>query len=163
MADATFQTEALESFRCVVRKVNSDIMECTCNVQFNAILLNLGHYLKRSFIFCCSLWNDRDGRNYTYDQRIQEIRFGGRAGPQHRDEGCESRNSEQPACKTDGRDLFAGPTGERERARIAEFTSICTYFICCYFMGQPWLPLPVRSLIELTQPTQSTPSQPMPT
>ena len=56
--------------------------------------------------------------------------------------------SSLPARQT-GEICMRGPQ-VRERARIAEFTSICTYFICCYFMGQPWLPLPVRSLIELT-------------
>ena len=53
------------------------------------------------------------------------------------------------AARQTGEICLRGPQ-VRERARIADINFFYTYFMCCYFLGQPWLPLPVRSLIELT-------------
>ena len=96
--------------------------ELTCNVEITAVLISLGKYIQQNFAFRCRFWNDRGfTRNLAYGQRIRQIRICGRANSQHGDEGCASRNSEKPGCKRDGRDLRAGPTGERGG-----------FLICCF-------------------------------
>ena len=130
-------------------------------MEVTAVLVCPEQYVQQNFVFCCRFWIDRDfTRSLSYGQRLQEIRIGGRAGPQHGDEGCASGDSEQLGCKADGRDLRAGPTGERdiEREMVRAFRFCCfpRLVLVLLFCVTTVVPLPVGSLRVLTSPTQPT-------
>ena len=138
----------------------SERTEPTWYVKVKAALVSLGQYVQLNFSLCCRLRNDRNfGHNHAYGQKIRQIRVGLRADPQHGDEGCASGDSEQLGCKTDGRDLRAGPTGEREIEREMEraFRFCCfPHLVLMLFCVTTVVPLPVGSLIVLPSPTEPT-------